>query len=188
MAQKARRRTILIDPYFQIRFSFYVVSWVLVLSVIYPILVYQIFERFIEYIVPTNHPALMTAIEAEKNKIIILLTLLHTMLMGVVFLLSVFLSHRIAGPIYKLKLFIQAALQGNFRTDLTFRKSDHFKELGEEFNMLMKKIDDDTNRTHVIIKDSIHKLETLSLDLKGEHKKQIEESLVLLKQTLSQSA
>jgi methyl-accepting chemotaxis protein len=187
MAPKTRRRTILIDPGFQIRFSIYVVSWIFVLSVIYPVLIYQIFEHFVEFIIPTSHPALMEAVDKEKSKIIVLLTLLHGLLMGIVFLLSIFLSHRIAGPIYKLKQFIHSALQGNFRTDLTFRKSDHFKELGEEFNILMKKIDDDTNRSHVIVRDSIYKLETLSIDLKGEQKKQIEESLVLLKQTLHQT-
>lgn len=51
-------------------------------------------------------------------------------------LLSIFLSHRIAGPIYRLKHALAELIAGNFGTKIRLRKWDDLQELAEQVDVL----------------------------------------------------
>ena len=55
-----------------------------------------------------------------------------------------YLSHRIAGPIYRFKKCVDEQDVDNLK-DITFRDNDYFPELAESFNDLIKKINDKKN-------------------------------------------
>ncbi len=50
------------------------------------------------------------------------------------------MSHRVAGPLYKLTQFFQLAKQGDLHTELYFREKDHFKEIADEYNQMITAI------------------------------------------------
>jgi len=128
-----KRRIYLINPRFQLKFSFYVCVILFISSMIYPLTIYDIMSGFINYVL-ANNPALTTALQEQKKSLIIILTLWQIGFTGLVFIICILFSHKIAGPIHKLKLHMQAIREGEVIRDVTFRKSDYFSDLAEEFN------------------------------------------------------
>lgn len=53
----------------------------------------------------------------------------------VIFLVGLLLSHRIVGPIHRLKIHFQKIAQGDFtHLELNFRKTDHFQDVSDAYN------------------------------------------------------
>ena len=132
-AMKYKRSNILINRKFQFKFAFFVCTWIFVLSMVYPIIIYNLFEFFLRY-VPNTSPEMMMRIRDVQSQVIFLLALLQLVFIAVTFLISIFLSHRIAGPLYKLRKSMEEISRGNFEMRITFRKNDHFGELQDTFN------------------------------------------------------
>jgi signal transduction histidine kinase len=65
------------------------------------------------------------------------LTLAQLALLGIVFVMSLFMSHKIAGPMYKLKNHITNLRSGRKYDHLFFRKGDNFPEIADEFNQFV---------------------------------------------------
>ena len=53
-------------------------------------------------------------------------------------MISIFLSHRIAGPLFKIRRAMDDVTRGNFDQRITFRKNDHFMELQDTFNEMVQ--------------------------------------------------
>ncbi len=49
---------------------------------------------------------------------------------------GLYLTNRIAGPIYRLKIHMENMIAGKEVEDVVFRKNDYFKDLAETFNKL----------------------------------------------------
>jgi len=132
-----QRRLLLINKPFQLRFAFYVVSWMIALSVTYPLIIFELFEMMGRVLLKvSNDPSIGEQILAKRQEIFLLLVLLQFAIMSVIFLVSIFLSHRIAGPVYKLMKSMEEARAGKLTGPIFFRKNDHFKELADGFNEL----------------------------------------------------
>jgi hypothetical protein len=54
---------------------------------------------------------------------------------------GIFLSHRVAGPLYRLQIFLHqmAESKNQHLKELHFRKSDFFPELADAYNLVVKK-------------------------------------------------
>ncbi len=131
-----RRSVLLINPKFQLRYSLYVCSWLVGLSLIYPLIIYSLFELFIGRI-GTGVKIPVERMDAMKHEILILLVILQALFLCVTFLISLFVSHRIAGPIHKVKMFLKEVHEGRIRADMRLRKGDHFQDVAEHFNSAM---------------------------------------------------
>lgn len=55
-------------------------------------------------------------------------------------LLTLYISHRIAGPLFRLKKAMRLVAQGDYTVRLTFRKDDSFYDVAEEFNDMVSNI------------------------------------------------
>lgn len=128
-----RRTILLINRPFQLRFSFYVVSWLFALSLIYPLIIYNIFEFLLKHMALDPMGPELAKLDGVRKEMVRLLVFLQLLFVVVTFCVSIFVSHRIAGPLYKLKKFLVAAKEGKLG-ELHFRKSDHFQDLAESFN------------------------------------------------------
>lgn len=64
--------------------------------------------------------------------------------------LSIFLTHKIAGPVYRLKLALAELIDGNLDSRIYLRKWDDLQELAEQVNLLS---DDLRNYVHALKKD-----------------------------------
>jgi methyl-accepting chemotaxis protein len=56
-----------------------------------------------------------------------------------ILILGVLYTHRIIGPLHRVKVFAQRAARGELDAELTFRKKDAIQAFGESFNMMTKK-------------------------------------------------
>jgi methyl-accepting chemotaxis protein len=135
-----RRSIFLINKKFQIRFALYVCSWLAALSFVYPLIVTSLFSYFIRYAsADPNGPPVQVLLET-RQQVFALLILLQATFLIVTFLISIFMSHRIAGPIFKLTKFFEAAKNGNIQDELYFREKDHFKDVAVQYNEMMRGI------------------------------------------------
>ncbi len=137
----AYKRTIyLVDPKFQLKFAFFVTSLVFACSLIYPLVIYEIYEGFINIAVEKGLIEISQSLENAKSTLIQLLVLFQVIFTTIVFIICIFQGHKIAGPLFKLKKFLRAIREGNSQEKLFFRKGDNFKEVAEEYNLAMEVI------------------------------------------------
>lgn len=172
-----RRRIVLINKPFQFRFALYVVSWISALSVIYPLLIFNLYEWFHRYLSADPNGPRIPFLEESRKDVILWLILMQGFFMAMTFLLSLFLSHRIAGPVYKIGKAMHDARNGNLEK-ITFRGSDHFKELATEYNHFIESIQDSATAA----KAHIEKAQALVKD--EAVKKELDDSLATLKHLL----
>jgi len=137
-----KRSQLLINKRFQLKFAFFVCSWIFALSMIYPIIIYNVFEYFLNSIGAVNPGSALSLekIKGIENQVLMLLGVLQLLFLAITFLLSVFLSHRIAGPLFKLRRAMDEVGRGNLDQRIAFRKKDHFIELQEAFNEMIQSI------------------------------------------------
>jgi sensor histidine kinase YesM len=138
MSTSYRRSVFLVNKPFQIRFAIYVCSFLIALSAIYPLIVHNLFDYFINRLDPMG-PS-VEAIESTRNEIVWLLVFLQATFLTACFIISVFMSHRIAGPLFKLRKFMANASKGQIGEKLSFRKADYFREIALEYNGMMSGI------------------------------------------------
>ena len=174
-----RRVTFLINRSFQLKFSLYVCSWIFILSLIYPIIIYDVFSDFIQVAVDVKNDSTMGSdLEEIRKEIFMIVSLAQGAFIFIVFLLSIFLSHRIAGPIYKLtQAFNKASLDGKLVSNVRFRKKDNFLELEKAYNNMVNYIESNKRNTGVLISKSISTLQSISGSIDTKHKEKIEEAL-----------
>lgn len=128
-----KRRTYLINPEFQIKFSLYVCGLVFISSIIYPLTIYDLITNFIGFVASKN-PEVANQLASKRSNLITILSLWQVGFTALVFIVCIFFSHKIAGPMYKLQKFLQAKRDGVDNGKLFFRKGDYFQEIADDFN------------------------------------------------------
>ena len=123
-----RRNIFLINKKFQFRFAFYVCSWLVALSFVYPLIVHSLFEYFVRYAMLDPTGPSIDSLQGTRKEILTLLVALQVIFLVVTFLISIFMSHRIAGPLHKLSRFFADARDGKLEQKLFFREKDHFQD------------------------------------------------------------
>lgn len=136
-----KRRTYLINPEFQIKFSLYVCGLVFVSSIIYPLTIYDLITSFIGF-VANKSPQVAEQLEGKRSSLIVILTLWQIGFTALVFITCIFFSHKIAGPMYKLQKFLRSKRDGNVDGKLFFRKGDYFQEVADDFNETFDEIEE----------------------------------------------
>jgi methyl-accepting chemotaxis protein len=137
-----KRSILLINRPFQIKFSFYVCSWILALSLIYPWIIYNQLEQFLRYVALDPLGPELSKLHSIRNEMLGLIVALQVVFMLTISVVSVILSHRIAGPIYKMTQFFSKVVQGSIAERISFRKADHFQELAGSYNEMMDALED----------------------------------------------
>jgi hypothetical protein len=133
-----KRRNILVNPSFQLRFAIFNSSWIIGLSLMFPLLLDEAFSIITELAIQDPRGPEVAQVLAAKQDLMRNLYLFESSFILVVFALSVFLSHRVAGPLYKLdQYFREAARTGRLKGGLRFRSGDHFTEVAESYNAMV---------------------------------------------------
>jgi methyl-accepting chemotaxis protein len=140
MPPRYRRSIFLINKPFQFRFALYVCSFLIAMSFAYPMIIYQVFDYFVSYVARDPMAPAITTLHETRDEIVFLLVIMQLGVLLACFIMSIFMSHRIAGPLFKLRKFMSAAKTGKIGEELFFRKADHFKELATEYNEMMRGI------------------------------------------------
>lgn len=181
-----RRSIFLINKKFQLRFALYVCSWLFALSLIYPLIIHNLFDFFVRSAALDPMGPALTRLEETRGQMLWLLVLLQLLFLGVTFLISVFMSHRIAGPLYKLRKFFEEARNGNFRQQLFFRKNDHFHELADDYNDMVQGIRTILGKNVDTASAAISRIEKALVQLEpatqATGRKELEEALAALRE------
>lgn len=179
-----RRSIFLINRPFQLRFSFYVCSWLFALSLAYPLIIYQLFEYFVRYMANDPTGPGVAVLQQTKQEMVWLLVLLQIIFLTVTFLISIFVSHKIAGPLYKLRKFFEQAERGEWSGKLFFRKRDHFPELAESYNEMMAAI---RARVSAGVSDAAREVEAAAASASPDSRAKLEKALATLRELESSS-
>lgn len=147
-----KRRIYLINPRFQLKFSLYVCFMMFISSLLYPVIIYDMTIKYIP-----------EAQSDTKIALILVLALWHLGITSLVFITCIFFSHKIAGPIYKTRKYLEMVKNGGFPGKLFFRKGDYFPELADDFNSTMESVQDIYKRDFVYISEVNTYLNNLSL-------------------------
>lgn len=124
-----KRSIFIINPKFQFKFSLIVCSLIFISSLIYPVTIYEIFNNFFRL-----NPSSAESLQSSRDTLMLWLGLIQLMYLSVVFFVCIFISHKIAGPMYKLSNFLRHIADGNPPETLYFRNGDNFSEIADQFN------------------------------------------------------
>ncbi len=152
-----KRSTFLINPAFQLKFSFLVCSIILLTTLIYPVIIYDFFNLII-----LNTPNIPENILAAKNNLIVYLFIIQSVITSLVFVIFIFFTHKIAGPLYKLKNHLASIREGHPISALTFRKGDYFEDVAEEVTLFLETVATNQEKDFEFVEEISHYIENLS--------------------------
>ena len=75
--------------------------------------------------------------------------------------LSLFASHRIAGPIFRLNKSLKQLAKGHYDERLSFRKHDYFQEIAENFNTMAESFEQKIIDESKLVSKMEHKVEDI---------------------------
>jgi methyl-accepting chemotaxis protein len=139
MTDNYKRRQYVVDAPFQLAFIFKFAAIVIVSSLLIGVMIFAFTQR------STTVAIEKTKVYAKPTSDFILPTLVLTVIgmttsAGVtVFLMAFFISHRIAGPVYRLKREIDALTKGSLNRNFSIRKHDHLQDLSSSLQDMSDK-------------------------------------------------
>ncbi len=110
-------------------------SIILISTLIYPVIILDFFQ-----LVVTNSPSLPGTVVGAKNDLIAYLVFIQVVITFLVFILFIFFTHKIAGPLYKLKNHLAEIRAGRPISPLTFRDGDYFQDVAEEVSLFLESV------------------------------------------------
>lgn len=164
-----KRRIYLINPRFQLRFSFYVCLFMFICSIIYPVTIYDLMSKFITFAEQAVPGSSSTLLE-KRQSLIVVLGLWQLGITVVTFIVCIFFSHKIAGPLYKLQKFLTGVRDGHDYGRLFFRNGDYFQELAEDYNDAFERIKEDYKNDFVYLSEVSGYLKNLSMVVPDDKK------------------
>lgn len=136
-----KRSVFLINPSFQLKFSLIVCSVILASTLIYPIIIYDFFK-----LVSSASPELAEQVVAARNELVIYLVTIQIVITVLAFIAFIFVTHKVAGPLFKLKNHLSGIREGKPITPLTFRSGDYFQDVADEVSLFLETVS--TNQEH----------------------------------------
>ena len=164
-----KRKIYLIDPKFQIKFSLSICLILFVSSLIYPFTIYDLMSQFINY-AASHSTDIAQTIDQKRKSLIIILILWQLGFTALVFIIGIFFSHKIAGPIYKLKKHLRMIRDGQASEDLYFRQGDHFHDLADEINDTFNTLREEYRNDFVYLSEVNAYINNLSLVVPDDKK------------------
>jgi methyl-accepting chemotaxis protein len=149
-----------------------VCSLVFVSSLAYPLTIYELFNSFVSHV---SDPAKAEILKSKQGTLILWLVIYQTAFVLLVGIISIFQSHKIAGPIHKLHMFFQHVIDGNPPEFLFFRKGDHFQEIAQDFNLAFDKVHENHIKDLAYLSEVQSYINNLSLVVPDDKKPVIEE-------------
>ncbi len=176
------RKHILINPTFQVKFALLFTLAVMVFASIFPVFVYTLFESMENHSLFAKSTAAIQALREARSDMVIFFVVMMVVTTLTSFLLALFHSHRIAGPLYKLRMSMVAMQQGVLNQHIKFRNKDNFMELADGFNAMTDSIFIRRRRDFERVNSVIPKLERMQSTLSGQDQASVTEVLNALQE------
>ena len=130
--QKIVRKKFMVERGFQLRFMLVIIVSMVLIALVTGL---SIYSAVMETLVNQFHGESLALIKYAITTKLFVRSLLLIFAIGVI---SVFISHRIAGPIYKFERIIAALAAGEKPQEIKLRKRDEFYELARAINNLIR--------------------------------------------------
>lgn len=108
------------------------------------------------------HPELSQNVASATDEFLLFLIVIQTIFISMVFILFVFLTHKIAGPMFKLKNHLASIREGGPITPLTFRSGDYFPDVAEEVSLFLETVSMNQENDFLYIEEVSLYLDNLS--------------------------
>lgn len=167
---KNQRRQYLINPGFQLKFAFLITLTMFVFNMAFPFFIYTTFDLAMSHNLIMKNTVAAEALREGKNEFVILIIILETVFVMMTFVMALFHSHKIAGPLYKLRISMSALKQGVLDRHISFRAKDNFPELADEFNEMSDAVFARRRRDLETVNGILPKIEQLHTSLSGKDK------------------
>ncbi|MBT3235711.1 MAG: hypothetical protein HN353_07155 [Bdellovibrionales bacterium] len=132
-----KRKRLIIYPAFQAKFIGYMVIPIILQAIISFFAVYLFVGRFeqlgVEVGLPKDH-IFFAFMDLQQRYLLIAYLISATIISILLGIVGLYLSHRVAGPIYRLRESLRDMNQKDTLHSITFRKNDFFHDLLPIFN------------------------------------------------------
>jgi hypothetical protein len=125
-------------------------------------------------------PNTVVRMSREKNAVISLFVMWHIGFSLLVFTSCIFFSHKIAGPLYKLKRYLQDYREDKAQDKLYFRKGDYFLELADEVNLTFNQIKEKNKNNIILLAEIEGLLSALQSEVSPDKKESISKAVIHL--------
>jgi len=115
-------------------------------------------------------PNLAINVQATRRELLMILSIWQIGFTGMMFIVCIFFSHKIAGPVYKTMKFFKAIKNGDNPGRLSFRDGDYFPELADEFNNTFDHIHENYKKDLVYLSEVNSYLNNLSMVVPDDKK------------------
>jgi signal transduction histidine kinase len=176
------RKIFIINPKFQLKLSFIICLLVLLGSVIYPKTIYDLFEKIIAL-----QPELAQRYIESRQSLLNVLFLIEGAFLGLAFLIGIFISHKIAGPMYKMQKYLQDFREGDVDYPLNFRDGDNFQEVADELNITIEHIQNRTEDEIDYLEEVCAYMDNISLVVPQDKKPVLDEIKLKLTEIINRS-
>lgn len=172
-----KRSIFIVDPKFQIKFSLLMCLIVLIATSFYPMVIYQVLTNIAE-----KFPKSKSSLEEVQSNLKMLLILWQLGFGIVTFILCIFFTHKIAGPLYKLKRYLLSLRNGTADGELFFRDGDYFKDIADEVNETVNMFQDQFKQDTVYLNEARTYLKNLRQSVPDDKKIVINEIVTKLEE------
>lgn len=143
LAEKFQRRTVLVKRSLQLKY----VAIVFAAVVLGALMVGGDIYYTMTHLILSENPDLASTVSQINNMIFLKLALY----LGIIFLVSLFVSHRFAGPIYRFEKSAQVVSTGDLTHRVSLRTGDDLLELQEEFNAMVSALQSRVQKDRTLI-------------------------------------
>tara|TARA_R110002072_G_scaffold288917_1_gene455393 strand:+ start:61855 stop:62313 length:459 start_codon:yes stop_codon:yes gene_type:complete len=126
-------------------------------------------SSFIQQIAGTN-PQMSSQLAESRKSLLIMLTVWQLGFTLLVFIICILMSHKIAGPMYKLQKFLHGVQDNGFNDRLFFRKGDYFHEVADDVNETLEDLEEKYQSDIVYLAEVSSYLNNLSMVVPDDKK------------------
>lgn len=149
--QRFKRRTVLVKRSLQLKYAAIVFTAVLFTAIIVGAGSYWTMIRFVRDENPGMLPLLSQAIRMDMVKMIIFL--------GIMFLVSMFVSHRFAGPVFRFERSAQVVSTGDLTHRVSLRTGDDLMELQDEVNAMIASLQRLVQKDRALVEHAVARVD-----------------------------
>lgn len=180
-AHSNRRRVIIVDRKFQVRFALYMCVWIVGLCFVYPFIVQMLFDFFIRMMAHDPLGPDIETLERVRTQVLTLIMATEATFLVMTFLIASFLSHRIAGPLFKLRKSFADFASGQLDRPLKFRAKDHFQNVADDFNHMVNHLRDRSRHDAEMLAVTISRVSQASDKGSDDVRNELTPALAILK-------
>ena len=121
------------------------------------------------------NPEAQMALKTAKRELFVFLAGYQLIYIFIVFIICIFLTHKIAGPMFKLTNYLRGIAQGEPPTSISFRDGDNFFEVADEVNNAFDRLADKHEDDLAYLTEVTSYINNLSLVVPEDKKPVIQE-------------